>query len=60
MRYPMRSTALPAAMFHRTAVTHTTTMTALAYKQLLEAATKKGKLPEFLAWQRNRKILLKG
>jgi len=56
----MRSTALPAAMFHRTAVTHTTTMTALAYKQLLEAATKKGKLPEFLAWQRNRKILLKG
>ena len=60
MRYPMRSTVLPAAMFHRTAVTHTTTMTALAYRQLVEAAIAKGKLPELRTWQRDRKIILKG
>jgi len=56
----MRSTALPAAMFHRTAVTQTTTMTALAYRQLVEAAIAKGKLPELRTWQRDRKIILKG
>ena len=60
MSYRRPSTALPADMFHRTAVSNTTTMTAAAWKQLLEAAKAKGKLPELLTWQRNRKIILKG
>jgi len=60
MAYRRPFTALPAAMFHRTAVTKTTTMTALAYRQLVEAAIAKGKLPELRTWQRDRKIILKG
>ena len=60
MSYRRPSIALPADMFHHTATTHSTTLTAAAYRQLLEAAKAKSKLPEFLKWQQNRKIILKG
>ena len=60
MSYRRPSTALPADLFHYTAVKNTTVMTAAAFRQLLAAAKAKNKLPEFLTWQRNRKIILKG
>lgn len=55
----MRSTALPADMFHRSHMKHETTISASDYMKLLKAARDKQKMPEFYAWQRNRKIILK-
>lgn len=60
MRFPMRSTVLPADMFHRKPMKSETCMTPAAYMQLLKAAREKQKMPEFYTWQRNRKIILKG
>ena len=60
MRFPRHSTALPADMFHKTPMKNETCMTPSAYLQLLKAAREKNKMAEFYAWQRNRKIILKG
>ena len=56
----MRSTVLRADMFHRSPMKNETTISASEYMQLLKAAREKNKMPEFYAWQRNRKIILKG
>lgn len=60
MRVPMHSTVLSADKFHRQTLTLSTTMTASEFLALKEAAKAKGRLKEFLKWQQNRKIVLKG
>ena len=59
-KFPMRSTALPAEKFIRSQLKNETTMQSAEFTALLNAAKAKNKLQEFLKWQRDRKIILKG
>ena len=54
------ATALPADMFTYSPMSSETTISSRDYHLLREAAIAKGKLPELLTWQKNRKIILKG
>lgn len=60
MRPAHHKPALPETSFKRTTLKLETTLTAAEYKALLNAAKAKNKLAQFLKWQRNRKIILKG
>ena len=59
-RIPLHSTALSADMFKRSAMSKETVISSAEYMALLKAARDKNKIPEFLNWQRDRKIILKG